>query len=333
MSFSAPAKNLLADIRRAWEINRLAQAYVLTGPVRGSGTVLARDILQLLFCQSADPHPCGKCPGCRGADEDRLADVFYLEPVKKAQLIGVEEVRTMCLFLGKTSYAGGWKAAVLRYADRMTIQAANAFLKMLEEPPPQTLFLLLSDQPHGLLPTILSRCQRVTLPADQDAIRPWMAAVAGLMNNRSEGSLSGLAAAAELDALLKEKRKAIEGAETAAWKASDVDEDEDALDARIVARYKEMRAVVLQTLLLWQRDLLAAASGAEPDLWVFAEHRDAVRRQAEGLTVAQALARVEAVEEIQAHLDENVSEDAVLEAGMMRLFGDEKNLASGHQTR
>lgn len=332
MSLS-PAKSLLADIRRAWENDRLAQAYVLTGSVRGSGTVLAREILQLLFCQSPDSRPCGTCPGCRGAAEDRLADVFYLEPVKKAQLIGVEEVRTMCLFLGKTSYAGGWKAAVLRYADRMTIQAANAFLKMLEEPPARTLFLLLSDQPHGLLPTILSRCQKVVLPADQDAIRPWMEAVAALMGNRTEGSLAGLAAAAELDAVLKEKRKSIEDAETAAWKASDADEDEDALDARIVARYKETRAVVLQALLLWQRDLLAAVTGAEPGLWVYGEHQEAVRRQAEGLTVAQALARVEAVEEIQDLLDENVTEDAVFEAGMMRLFGDEKNLVSGRQTR
>lgn len=66
-------------------------------------------------------------------------------------------------WLSDTAFAGGWKVVVLAGADRLTNEAANAFLKMLEEPPPKTLILLLTDAPQALLPTIRSRCQRIDL--------------------------------------------------------------------------------------------------------------------------------------------------------------------------
>jgi DNA polymerase-3 subunit delta' len=319
MPLANPAPTLFEDIRGAWKRDRLAQAYVLTGAVRGSALDLARRILAMLFCQAERDQPCGSCPGCRQAAEDRLPDVRFLEPVKASQKIGVEETRGLCSALGQTSLAGGWKAGVLLYADRMTSEAANAFLKMLEEPPPRTLFLLLTEQPSGLLPTVLSRCQKVVLPAGDEAIRPWMETVAGLMADKGLGALAGLGAATAFGAILGNMREEVETAETEAWDAGGAEDDDDKLKARITARYKESRAVALRALLLWQRDVLAGAAGAGPELWVYRDYEAAVRDQAGRTPVAKALARVEAVEEMQTQLDQNVNETQVLEAGFSRL--------------
>ena len=320
MPLANPAADLFENIRQAWRRDRLAQAYVVSGPVRGAALDLAHRILALLFCEAADGAPCGRCTGCRLAAEDRLPDVHFLEPVKASQKIGVDETRSLCSFLGQTSLAGGWKAGVLLYADRMTAEAANAFLKMLEEPPPRTLFLLLTEQPSGLLPTVLSRCQKLVLPAGHEAIRPWMETLSGLMAEKGMGALSGLAAAASFGAILDKLREEIETAESEAWDKAGNEDDEDKLKARTTARYKEARAVALRALLLWQRDLLAAAAGTEADLWVYRDYQEVIRDQAQRVSVAKALARVDAVEEMQAQLDQNVNEHQVLEAGFSKLL-------------
>jgi DNA polymerase-3 subunit delta' len=72
--------------------------------------------------------------------------------------------------MSTTSFSGGWKVAVIYGADRMREEAANAFLKTLEEPPAKTMFLLLTDAPEGILPTIASRSQRIDLPAGDGSL-------------------------------------------------------------------------------------------------------------------------------------------------------------------
>ena len=81
-----------------------------------------------------------------------------IEPEKKSRVIAVDAVRALNHRIQTSSFAGGWKVAVIKYADRLNDQAANAFLKTLEEPPARTLLLLLTDAPQSLLPTVVSRC-------------------------------------------------------------------------------------------------------------------------------------------------------------------------------
>jgi DNA polymerase-3 subunit delta' len=90
---------------------------------------------------------------------------------KLMTVLGVDEIRKLSDFFGMTSGAGGWRVAIVDTADEMNDNAANALLKMLEEPPTRAMLLLLSDAPGRLLPTIRSRCQRLTLrPLDAAAV-------------------------------------------------------------------------------------------------------------------------------------------------------------------
>jgi len=97
---------------------------------------------------------------------------YDLKSKRVLSIISVDEVRRLRGFLGLTGAEGGWRVVIVDSADELNANAANALLKSLEEPPPRALFLLVTSQPSGLLPTIRSRCRRLDLaPLDADSLR------------------------------------------------------------------------------------------------------------------------------------------------------------------
>jgi DNA polymerase-3 subunit delta' len=97
---------------------------------------------------------------------------YDLRTKRLLSIISVDEVRRLRGFLGLTASEGGWRVVIVDSADELNVNAANALLKSLEEPPPRALFLLVTSQPSGLLPTIRSRCRRLDLaPLDADSLR------------------------------------------------------------------------------------------------------------------------------------------------------------------
>ncbi|HEX6000264.1 MAG TPA: DNA polymerase III subunit delta' [Hyphomicrobiaceae bacterium] len=97
---------------------------------------------------------------------------YDLQRKRVLSVISVDEVRKLRAFLGHTADAGGWRVVIVDSADELNVNAANALLKSLEEPPPRALFLLVASQPSGLLPTIRSRCRRLDLaPLDAESLR------------------------------------------------------------------------------------------------------------------------------------------------------------------
>ena len=149
-------------ISRAIDAGRTAHGYLLVGDVRGNCLELVARILEKLF------------PGDRALLASRShPDVAWLEPQGRSRTIKVARGKEddgpgmrdgIVEPMSVTSFGGGWKVGVISGADRMQVEAANAFLKTLEEPPPKTLFLMMTDQPDAMLPTIISRSQRIDLP-------------------------------------------------------------------------------------------------------------------------------------------------------------------------
>lgn len=141
-------------IRSAIDAGRPANGYLVVGGVRGSAADLTERILRHLYPD-----------GGRLLEANAHPDVVRLEPEGKKRIITVKAMRErLVAFLAQTSYSGGWKVGVVTCADRLNDDSANAFLKNLEEPTPKTMFLLLTEQPDMLLPTVVSRCQRIDLP-------------------------------------------------------------------------------------------------------------------------------------------------------------------------
>ncbi|MDH3716417.1 MAG: DNA polymerase III subunit delta' [Gammaproteobacteria bacterium] len=159
---------------------RLGHAQLLCG-VPGIGKrALSRWLAQLLLCEQrrldVPPGFCGECKSCLLLSAGTHPDFIPLAPEEAGKTIGVEAVRAFGARLVLTAQLAGNRVGILDPADAMTINAANALLKSLEEPPAGTYLILVSDFPARLLPTVRSRCQRIELrpPANELALQ-WLA--------------------------------------------------------------------------------------------------------------------------------------------------------------
>lgn len=148
-------------ISRAIDAGHAAHGYLIVGAVRGNAAELAKMILRKLFPDELAQIEAGTHP-----------DVYSLEPSGKSRTIKVQRTPSdpapgmrdsIVEPMATTAFSGGWKVGIIHFADRMQPAAANAFLKSLEEPPPKTMYLMLTDQPDAILPTIISRSQRIDL--------------------------------------------------------------------------------------------------------------------------------------------------------------------------
>lgn len=181
---------------------RLPHALLLHGG-RGIGKCqLMKAFAQLLLCESpADTAPCGRCAGCQLLAADNHPDLRWLTPAasmpdrddaevnddgaqaaskaaKPSREIVIDQVRKTSDFLSISSHRGGRRVVLLFPAEALNAPAANALLKVLEEPPPGAVFLAVSDQLDAVLPTILSRCVllRAPIPSPAQALQ-WLRSV------------------------------------------------------------------------------------------------------------------------------------------------------------
>lgn len=146
------------------EAGRLPHALLLHGPAGIGKRRLAARLAGAILCAGPHPRsrPCGTCRACRLLDAGSHPDFLRIEPEEGAANVSIEAVRG--LVRQSTLSAGGARVAIVAPAEAMTQAAANAFLKTLEEPPGNTVFVLVSDAPGRLPATIRSRCRKAAIP-------------------------------------------------------------------------------------------------------------------------------------------------------------------------
>jgi DNA polymerase-3 subunit delta' len=307
---------LFESLRQSHAAGRLAHAYLVIGAPRGNALALAEALLQVLFC-TGDPRPCGECAECRRVREHVHPDVLWIEPESKSRRIKIERIREELIpRLAQGSYGGGWKAGVLVQADRLTEDAANAFLKMLEEPPGSSLILLLTDTPQNLLPTIVSRCHRLLLAAEESArTEPWRAALLEVLRkDLAADALEALAQAGRMKTILESIRKSAEKEQELEQDAHEkVDLDKDVIEARVRTRVLEARAGIVRCLMEWRRDVLLTVLGMAPEDLHYPKEVEFIRRQAARLDYGRALRRFRAVEVLHRQLERNVPDELAFE--------------------
>ena len=312
-------------LRRAHAGGRLGHAYLLIG---GDGAfLLARELAGVVV--HADPARVLEHP-----------DVHTVEPESKSRRIVVEQMRELESSLRlRAATAGGRKVGIVREADRLQVQASNAFLKTLEEPPAESLLLLVTALPESLPETILSRCIKVALQEDAAAGRvllPEEAALLDLLTRHArerpaagEPSLAaGYGFLREFTQLLSAARARIQAEGEAALKREETQyaqttdgswlaEREAYYKGITEARYVAERARLVETLARWWGYVLrlqTTGSAPGPD-----DH--GAGEFAGRLPASDVLRRLTTIEELRENLDRNIQEALALEVAFLQVFG------------
>lgn len=147
------------QIQTAFSQGRMAQAFLLVGPEHCGLNKFVGKIMQLLVCSQPANQPCGMCADCSMLTREEHPDVQWLKAEKAGGVIKIDQVRELQSTVYLTPQRARYRIIAIEAADRMNTASANALLKILEEPPKHSIFLLAADQISSILPTILSRCQ------------------------------------------------------------------------------------------------------------------------------------------------------------------------------
>jgi DNA polymerase-3 subunit delta' len=223
-----------------------------------------------------------------------------------------------------------FKVAVVVSADRLNIQAANAFLKTLEEPPQKSILILLSTEPSRLLETILSRCLRVNFSGDNQreltsAEAAWLEKFSSLASEQK--TLLGRYRLADVVLQrLGEIRASVDealGARSPLQKYEDIEKDlrekwEEELAAAVEAEYRRRRADLLLLVQCWLRDVWLHTLAAGKELMNFPKISGAETVAAK-ISPRQALENLQVIDETQRMLHTNVQEALALEVGLLKL--------------
>ena len=336
-------------LQRSLARGRLGHAYLFTGHRLEELETLARTLAKTLNCQKpvktggVATDCCDECLSCRKIDNETHVDMHWARPESKSRVITVEQTRELMREIQLKPTEAEYKVAIIAAADRLNTQAANAFLKTLEEPPAKSVLILLSTEPQRILETILSRCLRLNFSTEgarplDEAQAEWLARFGALA---ADGQKSLMGRYRLLDVLLQklgEIRVRVDEALTARsplQRYDDVEKDlrerwEDELSAAIEAEYRRQRADLLLLVQWWLRDVwlstLRSSTATEDgrtlavggELLNFPQLAGA-ESVAKKITARQALDNLQTLEQTQRLLHTNVQEALALEVGLLKL--------------
>jgi len=324
-------------VKAAHERGRLAHAFLVSGP-RGCGKErLAARIVKML--DSKDSGGGFDLFGEPVVEEipplDELAGewVRVLRPQSKSRRILIESMRDLEKSFYVSSGPKTWKIGVICDADRMNANSTNAFLKTLEEPPPQSLMLLLTSNPGALLPTVLSRCVGVQLIGKADLSEGAGGDLLAALDHAARAGFGSASVALTLksvfssiletskaeavdaaEALLKEEEKALNKGFEGDW----LKRREESLKATAESDYIEQRAHLFEVLQSWMADVLRCKTGAGG--LEFPTSTEATGMLAGAEDLGRLIRRMEAVGEMRSNLDTNAQEQLALEVGFLKAF-------------
>lgn len=321
----------------------LAHAYLLTGPPHvGKGT-LAVNLAQALNCTGADP-PCGQCPSCRRIAQAKHADVRVIHPAdldadeKARQKISTDTIEELQYSASLPPYEGKYRVFIIDGAENMSAEASNRILKVLEEPSPTVVWLLLAVEETRLLPTVISRCQRVELkPAAIPEVASFLQERHGVDAPRAEllarlsGGCPGWAVSAIGGGKLMESRT--QTLETLINMLGAGLDDRLQYAAELARTMEKDRRAGTETLRIWRgfwRDVLLARNKCAGDV-VNIDYMETINRLAESASMAEIKAALDRLNQALSYIARNVNAQLALEVLLLNMPTHTMLLSSGRE--
>ena len=298
---------------------KVSHAYIINGEKDAGKEFIANTFAMALLCENRgeDMEPCMECHACKQAITKNQPDLI-IPGHEKPNTIGVEDVRNGIVNdVYVRPYAGSRKVYIVNDAEKMTVQAQNALLKTLEEPPEYVVIILLTSNISALLPTIISRCTVLNMrPVDDKTVRKFLMERVHVPDYQADicvafargniGKAKHLATSEDFDNIKNEAIRVLKY-------AHEMDMGEFVATINQISAYKLNIDDYLDILLIWYRDVLMFKAMNDPDNLVFKEETKTIRERA-GKSSYEGIERIiSAIEKTKTRLKANVSFELAME--------------------
>ena len=310
-------KDIINYIRNAVTENKVSHAYILNGE-RGSGKkMLANLFATTLLCEEQGPDPCNACHSCHQAESGNHPDIIRVTH-EKPNTISVDDIRRQVNEdIQIKPYQGPYKIYIIAEADLMTVQAQNALLKTIEEPPAYAVIFLLTENAEALLPTITSRCVMLKLRNIKDTlIRKYLMETmhvpdykADMCTAFAQGNMGRATMLASSDHFNEIREEAVQLLKY----INEMDISEVTKAIKKIGTYKLEINDYLDIIMIWYRDVLLYKATKDMDKVVFKDQISYIQERAKKSSYEGIELILESLEKAKTRLKANVNFDLVME--------------------
>jgi len=310
-------KELIGYMQKAVEQGSVSHAYILCGE-KGAGKKLLADLFAMaLQCEKGQAEPCNTCHSCKQMASTNHPDIIKVTH-EKPNSISVDEIREQVnQDVMIRPYSSKYKIYIIPEADSMTVQAQNAILKTLEEPPKYAIFFLLVENTEKLLPTINSRCVMLRLRNVKDSlVQRYLVEQIGIADSQAkvctafaQGSIGKAVILATSEHFAEIKEDAI----SLLRGINDMGVTEVIAAMQAITKYKLEITDYLDILMIWYRDVLLYKATKEIDKVIFTEQIEYIREQAKRSSYEGIEMILKSMETAKARIRANVNFDLTIE--------------------
>jgi DNA polymerase-3 subunit delta' len=315
----------LVILRSALAAGRLHHAYLFLGPAGVGKRTVAVALAKAIHCRESANDFCGHCVNCARVSDGNHPDVRVIEPLAGKKEISIQQIRELERELSFRSFTGKHKIAVIDPATLMNLSSQNALLKTLEEPPKDSLIILLAESAGGLLPTLRSRCLQISFaPLARQEVTAYLQSRQGVNPADAEfiaalsmGSI-GAALGLEHDELIEKRRfwsGMLGSLKTTDYRAA-------MIAAEALANNRDEALKFLKWAESWYRDLLIIQVSQNSDELVNLDMRAQIEQQATTNGIERSLRAISQTSSAAARIQRNLNRRMVLEKFLFGVVGE-----------
>lgn len=310
-------EQLKEHLQNAISMNKVSHAYIINGERSSGKEFIAKIFAMTLQCEKGGTEPCGECHSCKQAMSNNQPDIIFISHEKPGS-IGVEDIRGQINNdIGIKPYSSPRKVYIMNEGEKMTVQAQNALLKTLEEPPEYAVIIILTTNVDSLLPTILSRCVVLNMKPVEDAlVKKYLMTelqVPDYKANICVAFARGNVGKAKLLANSEEFEKVKDEAVTLVKHINEMETHEVVKAIKKISEYKLDVNDYLDILSIWYRDVLLYKATRDMNGLIFRDEFQQISKMADRSTYEGIETIVNALQQAKRRLDANVNFDLTME--------------------
>ena len=296
---------------------KVSHAYLINGERSSGKEFIAKVFAKALQCEEGVIEPCGKCHSCKQAESGNQPDIIFVTH-EKPNSFGVEDIRTQInQDIVIKPYSSKYKIYIMNEAEKMTVQAQNALLKTLEEPPAYAVIILLTTNVEAMLPTILSRLVVLNMkPVGDQLVKDYLMKEVKVPNYKADICVAfarGNLGKAKLLATSEEFDKVKEEAISLLKNIRQMEIQEVMKAIKKIGEYKLEVNDYLDIMAIWFRDALLFKATNDANHLIFKEEIQYIKKVADQSTYEGIDSILKALEQAKRRIEANVSFDLAME--------------------